>query len=287
MPSCYNWIFAKTIPQPGEYTYELLLKLRSVDDEQQRLLTVALHGSIEMRRNLFDLAAHPRNAPVAFETKTHSAIVDYHRKAWSLYRTVTSPLLEWRADTVYPGFDDQRSVLRWFRVEDPSLDTMTIDQVRDVIEADMRFRAIVEKDRNDYMAGNLLQDELHCSRHDMRKFFPHQLPFEYQDGDSLRYDSSIDDYVSTQIRIRPQIRPESWWQDELQDIQQRDQVHGAQEAFQMELNFQSMQSSFENDRQEQEEEEEEEEDREREDEQETETEQDEEDKMESDEENEQ
>lgn len=152
------------------------------------------------------------------------------------------------------------------------MEVLTIDQVRDVIEADMRFRTIVEKDRSDYIAGNLMQDELHCSLHDTRMLFPHQLPFEYQEQkeDSVEYHSSIDEYVSTQIRIRPDLRKESWWQDELQDIQQWDHVQGAHETLQMEQNFQSMQSHFEYDRQEQEQDEEDEEEGEQEDEQETE-----------------
>jgi hypothetical protein len=237
MPNCYTWVYNKTRPQPGEHSYELLLKLRSIDDEQQRLLAIAINASIESRRNLGDVAALPRNATVAFDTRIHRAMTDHLQKSWSLYRAITSPVIEWHADAIYPGFDDKRSVERWFKIEDPAMESVTIDSARDVVEADMMFRTIVERDRNAYIMGDMLDDELAHSLHDTRILFPHQLPFKFPkqnqdparnrdgggDGDRKQVQGGSlvgSEPPSARTRVRPNFRHESWWAIELDELYQ-------------------------------------------------------------------
>lgn len=170
---------------------------------------------------------------------------DYLHKAWGLYRATTSPALEWRADAVYPGFDDRRSFIRWFRAEAPAMESLAIEQVQKVIEADMMFRTIVERDRNTYMTGDMMDDSLIHGLHDTRMFFPHQLPFKFPQQSDDPVDQG-DDHGSgrkklesrpivvkepppARTRIRSNIRHESWWVIELQEIQRWNE-HGTQEA---------------------------------------------------------
>ncbi|KAG0364181.1 hypothetical protein BGZ54_007773 [Gamsiella multidivaricata] len=213
MPMCFQWIQSSVLPQPGDQVYELLLKLRSIDDEHQRLLAWTIHASVQGRRNEYDIASFPRCPPYQYSSRGHRAMFEYMQKTWSLYRARTSPLIEWQArDPLLPGFIDMRSFSRWFVVEDPPLDSLTIEQVQHTIDADMMFRTTVERDRNAYLQGDVMKDEIWFALNDTRPFFPHQpRPLQPQ------YDEQgLPKPISQLIGLN--MHDDDWWRRELNEV---------------------------------------------------------------------
>ncbi|KAG0323639.1 hypothetical protein BGZ99_002656 [Dissophora globulifera] len=175
MPLCYEWINANAPPQPGDHVYELLLRLRSLDDENQRLLLWILHHSIECRRNLLDQGSFPRNAPFVFAIRTHRSLFEYMLKAWFLYRAKTSPIFDWHAGNLIRDFKDHRSPSRWYLSENLPVDELAIKDCQACIDHDMMYRSMVEKDRREYLINNMIHDEVQHAILDTRPLFSHQL----------------------------------------------------------------------------------------------------------------
>ncbi|KAG0208874.1 hypothetical protein BGX28_000273 [Mortierella sp. GBA30] len=183
IPCASQWLYSGVDPPPGGHVYDLLLKFRSLDDEQQRLLSWTLHAFIRQRRDANNLAILPRNAPYRFNDRNYRALFEYLHKAWSMHRTKTSPLLEWTARSLFPDWIDSRSINRWHMIETPDLDTITMDQIHSVLEADMRFLVRVETDRTLYMLGDMALDEVRIAVADHRE---QKSPFSHLYGNNPR-----------------------------------------------------------------------------------------------------
>ncbi|KAF9958549.1 hypothetical protein BGZ70_009160 [Mortierella alpina] len=190
IPCASQWLYGGEEPYPGGHVYELLLRLRSLDDEQQRLLTWALHAFIRQRRDVHNLSTLPRNAPYRFNDRNHRALFEYLHKAWAMSRSKTSPLLEWTARSLFPGWIDSRSPGRWHLIEKRDMATLTTDQAHSVLEADMQFLVKVETDRNNYILGDMAAEEAGIAvadHRDQRTAYPHlygyhPMPFSYNQG---------------------------------------------------------------------------------------------------------
>ncbi|KAF9958444.1 hypothetical protein BGZ72_000363 [Mortierella alpina] len=188
IPCASQWIYSGEEPLPGGHVYELLLRLRSLDDEQQRLLSWALHAFIRQRRDVHNLSILPRNAPYRFNDRNHRALFEYLQKAWSMRRSKTSPLLEWTARSLFPGWIDSRSLGRWHLIENPNLAALAADQAHGVLEADMQFLVKVETERNHYILGDMAAEEARVAVADHRdQQYPHMyghhpMPFSYNQG---------------------------------------------------------------------------------------------------------
>ncbi|KAF9984377.1 hypothetical protein BGZ75_004066 [Mortierella antarctica] len=190
IPCASQWVYGGEEPYSGGHVYELLLRLRSLDDEQQRLLSWALHAFIRQRRDVHNLSTLPRNAPYRFHDRNHRALFEYLHKAWTMRRSKTSPLLEWTASSLFPGWMDSRSSGRWHLIETTDLGKLTAEEAHRVLEADMQFLVKVETDRNRYILGDMAADEARIAVTDQRDqqqtTYPplyghhhHPMPFPY------------------------------------------------------------------------------------------------------------
>ncbi|KAI8601720.1 hypothetical protein EDD21DRAFT_414647 [Dissophora ornata] len=238
MPICFQWLYTDQQPQRGDHVYELLLKLRSIDDEHQRLLTWTLHLSIQSRRNLRDFASFPRNSPHPFTHKVYRALFDYMHKAWSLFRAKTSPLLEWNARSLIPEFVDTRPVTRWYTIENPPMSSLTTQQLQQAIDSDMMFRATLERERNIYLQGDMLKDEIRHVTMDTREWFPHQ----YMDSPDQQPQQQLPGQAGL---IRgPKVLDDMWWFSELDGIMKWHRTNASPEILQEEQSYLSSTGAY-------------------------------------------
>lgn len=176
MPSCLEWLNTDVDPQPGDPVYEVLHRFRSLDDEQQRLLVWAVKKETRFRReadarkNIDTLPYRP----VVFDDFQTRAEFDYLLKAWSMHRSRTSPVIEFRAsEKLFPGsgFVDRRAKDRWFvkvNVNENSLEELTVEEVQEVIRADFDFLHHLESSRADYQEFKMPDDEVVIAAYDPR-----------------------------------------------------------------------------------------------------------------------
>ncbi|KAF9290716.1 hypothetical protein BGZ68_006249 [Mortierella alpina] len=193
IPCASQWVYSGEEPYAGGHVYELLLRLRSLDDEQQRLLSWTLHAFIRQRRDVHNLSTLPRNAPYRFNDRNHRALFEYLHKAWAMRRSKTSPLLEWTARSFFPGWVDSRSLGRWHLIEKPDLTALTAAQAHGVLEADMQYLVKVETDRNHYILGDMAAEEARIAvadHRDQQTAYPHlyghhPMPFSHSQGETV------------------------------------------------------------------------------------------------------
>ncbi|KAG0290758.1 hypothetical protein BGZ96_005798 [Linnemannia gamsii] len=181
MPSCLEWLNTDVDPQPGDPVYEVLHRFRSLDDEQQRLLVWAIKKETRFRReadarkNIDTLPYRP----IVFDDFQTRAEFDYLLKTWSMHRSRTSPVVEFRAsERLFPGsgFVDHRARDRWFvkvNVSENSLEELTVEGVRDVIKADCDFLHQLESSRADYQEFKMANDEVVIAAYDPRLQIAH------------------------------------------------------------------------------------------------------------------
>ncbi|KAG0211124.1 hypothetical protein BGX33_004512 [Mortierella sp. NVP41] len=164
MPSCFEWLKTDVDPQPGEPAYEVLYRIRSLDDEYQRLLIWALENSIRTRLTEDRNSTTPQYAHRSIkEDRLYRSELHYLLKSIDMFRARISPVMEWRASqTILPGFIDERPVGRWgvkVDVMDPSLEELEAHQIEQVVNADIDFLNTVERVRNVYLQTTMLSDE--------------------------------------------------------------------------------------------------------------------------------
>ncbi|KAF9915967.1 hypothetical protein BX616_004945 [Lobosporangium transversale] len=185
MPFCYQWLYIGKTPQPGDPVYELLLKIRSLDDQEQKRFAWMVQFSTQRRRNPDDPACLPKRSQVRFSQRENRAMFDFLVRAWFHYRAKTSPIIEWNArDEAIPNFTDTRPLTRWFVPDDTPLENLTVDLIQQTLDSDMHLRGVIERDRTFYQNGEMVGDEMWHAFYDMRPYFPHQLPHRVR-GDRM------------------------------------------------------------------------------------------------------
>ncbi|KAG0376536.1 hypothetical protein BGX24_007609 [Mortierella sp. AD032] len=172
MPSCFEWLNSDRDPQPGDPAYRILYRLRSLDEEFQRLLIWAIQSKIRIRREdnidngIYNITPRP------YIERHYRAEFDFLVKTWNMFRARISPVIQYRASKAeFPGFEDKRAKNRWFvKVDTKNLpmEGMTAEEISSVIEADHAYLGAVSRKRQVYMQTTMIDDESVIAAHDPR-----------------------------------------------------------------------------------------------------------------------
>ncbi|KAK3845312.1 MAG: hypothetical protein J3R72DRAFT_502805 [Linnemannia gamsii] len=172
MPSCFEWLNSDRDPQPGDPAYRILYRLRSLDEEFQRLLIWAIQSKVRIRREdnidngIYNITPRP------YIERHYRAEFDFLVKTWNMFRARISPVIQYRASKAeFPGFEDKRAKNRWcvkVDTKNPPMEGMTAEEISAVIEADHAYLGAVSRKRQVYMKTTMIDDESVIAAHDPR-----------------------------------------------------------------------------------------------------------------------